>query len=310
MGYRALRECVEDLERRDNSCGSSSRLIQTWKLPRFSARVRGRRTRPLLRQHQGCRFPMVGNLFGTIRQRLFRDSLEMLARLVSLSVDRPTWSAGAVVLEPEDAGGRVARPKKVRRGPVLAVETTLDQLPQLRSWPDDSGCYTAELHGRLTLRPGPFESGHVHPDFRWPLRAEQQAGIRLVHRKSAPCGGDPPRAVAAECLRRRPAGDDRGRRDAVARGGQQLAFAGLLGRRRVPMVCLPPAADSRRGRLALPATSNQRCYPKRVLEPPGLLQHGPRFPGDAGGAGLPPASPDLALTVVGRPRRRTASSTS
>ena len=146
MGYRTLRECVEDLER----TGQLLRIEQPVD-PNLEAAEIQRRVfaagGPALyfASIRGCRFPMVSNLFGTIERvrYLFRDSLEMLARLVSLSVD-PT----DLVRRPRlylnlktPAAALVARPKKVRRGPVLAVETTLDQLPQLRSWPDDGGAY-------------------------------------------------------------------------------------------------------------------------------------------------------------------------
>ena len=32
-------------------------------------------------------------------------------------------------------------PKKKRRGPILECETTIDQLPQLKSWPGDGGAF-------------------------------------------------------------------------------------------------------------------------------------------------------------------------
>ncbi len=81
-------------------------------------------------------------------------------------------------------------------------------------------------------------------------------------------------------------------------GVSELAFAGLLGRRRVPMVCLPhqlPIHAEADFCITGHIEPKQAAARRALWRPPGLLQHGPRFPGDARGAGLPPASPDLAL---------------
>ena len=86
---------------------------------------------------------MVGNLFGTMERMryLFRDTLDALARLVKLQVD-----PADLLRRPRlylDAPGTPGTPGRDRfaRGPVLANETTIDQLPQLVSWPDDGGAY-------------------------------------------------------------------------------------------------------------------------------------------------------------------------
>lgn len=253
MGYRTLRECVEDLER----TGQLLRIEQPVD-PNLEAAEIQRRVfaagGPALyfASIRGCRFPMVSNLFGTIERvrYLFRDSLEMLARLVSLSVD-PT----DLVRRPRlylnlktPAAALVARPKKVRRGPVLAVETTLDQLPQLRSWPDDGGAYITLpqvytedpdapglAHSNLGMyriqisggRYEPNEQAGIHYQLHRGIGAHHAAAIRRGERLplNVFIGGPPAMTVAAVMP--------------LPEGVSELAFAGLLGRRRVPMVCLP-----------------------------------------------------------------------
>jgi len=201
---------------------------------------------------RGCRFPMVSNLFGTIQRAryLFRDSLEMLARLVSLSVD-PT----DLVRRPRlylnlktPAAALFARPRKVRRGPVLAIETTLDQLPQLRSWPDDGGAYITlpqvytedpDAPGlaranlgmyRIQISGGRYERNEqagIHYQLHRGIGGHHAAAIRRGERLplNVFVGGPPAMTVAAVMP--------------LPEGVSELAFAGLLGRRRVPMVCLP-----------------------------------------------------------------------
>ena len=126
---------------------------------------------------KGCRFPMVSNLFGTIdRARfMFRDTLERVRRLVELKIDptagfrRPLRYAGV----PLSALATV--PRFVSRGDVTANETTISQLPQQVSWPDDGGAfitlpqvYTEDVAARLAA----FEPGHVsHSAFRRAVRA-------------------------------------------------------------------------------------------------------------------------------------------
>ena len=253
MGYRTLRECVEDLER----TGQLLRIEQPVD-PNLEAAEIQRRVfaagGPALyfASVRGCRFPMVSNLFGTIQRAryLFRDSLEMLARLVSLSVD-PT----DLVRRPRlylnlktPAAALFARPRKVRRGPVLAIETTLDQLPHLRSWPDDGGAYITlpqvytedpDAPGlaranlgmyRIQISGGRYERNEqagIHYQLHRGIGGHHAAAIRRGERLplNVFVGGPPAMTVAAVMP--------------LPEGVSELAFAGLLGRRRVPMVCLP-----------------------------------------------------------------------
>ncbi|MEE9602625.1 MAG: UbiD family decarboxylase, partial [Thermoguttaceae bacterium] len=195
-----------------------------------------------------CGFPMLGNLFGTIgRVRyMFRDSLEQLRRLVSLQVDpadalrRPKLYLGA----PRSAWH--ARPKKVSGGPVLAGETSLERLPQLRSWPDDGGAYVTlpQVYSEDPAHPGPENSnlgmyrvqisgGRYVPNREAGLHYQLHRGIAVHHASAIGSGvklpvnvfiGGPPAMTVAAVM-------------PLPEGVSELAFAGVLGRRRVPMIC-------------------------------------------------------------------------
>ena len=88
-----------------------------------------------------CAFPMLSNLFGTIERTrfLFRDTLDLVKRLVQLKVDpsralqRPFHFARAFPV------AWAMQPKLVSRGPITRNSTTIDRLPQLVSWPNDGG---------------------------------------------------------------------------------------------------------------------------------------------------------------------------
>ena len=51
------------------------------------------------------------------------------------------------------------RPKRVAGGPVLAHETSIDQLPQIQCWPDDGGAFVTlpQVYTEDAERPG---AGH------------------------------------------------------------------------------------------------------------------------------------------------------
>ncbi len=202
----------------------------------------------LLTNVVGCRFTMLCNLFGTIQRTryLFRDSLEKLERIVALQVDpadvmrRPQlyWSAPWSAL--------LTRPRKVRAGPVLGCETAIDQLPQLKSWPDDGGAYITlpqvytedpdapGLHrGNLGMYRVQLSGGQYEPNREVGLHYQIHRGIAAHHaaalRRGEPLrvhifvGGPPAMTVAAVMP--------------LPEGLSELTFAGLLGRRRVPMIC-------------------------------------------------------------------------
>ena len=193
---------------------------------------------------------MLANLFGTMERvrYIFRDSLDAVRRLVALQVDpadalrRPRlylktpWTAWN------------ARPRRVSRGAVLAKQTTLDRLPQLTSWPDDGGPYITlpQVYTEDPEQPGLDRSnlgmyrvqlagGRYHHNREVGLHYQLQRGIGAHHaaairrkerlRVNVFVGGPPAMTVAAVMP--------------LPEGVSELAFAGVLGRRRVPMICQP-----------------------------------------------------------------------
>src|SRR4029079_5714861 len=90
MGYRSLRECVDDLAQ----TGQLVRIEQEID-PHLEAAEIQRRVywaggpAVYYARVKGCRFPMVSNLFGTLQRTryLFRDTIEAVRHLVELKVD-------------------------------------------------------------------------------------------------------------------------------------------------------------------------------------------------------------------------------
>ncbi len=251
MGYRTLRACLNDLEKTGQlvrietevdplleAAEIQRRVFQAGGPAIYFARVRG------------CQFPMVSNLFGTIaRMRfIFRDTLDQVRRLMELKAD-----PGELSRRPWRAAGLLptlwnARPRRVASGPVLSRETKIDQLPQLKSWPDDGGAFItlpqvytedAEYPGWRRSNLGMYRvqlsGGQYRPNEEVGLHYQIHRGIGVHHaaaiRKGEPLrvnvfvGGAPAMSVAAVMP--------------LPEGLSELAFAGALGGHRIKLVDRP-----------------------------------------------------------------------
>ena len=258
--YRSLRQCVDDLE----STGQLLRIdapvdpnLEAAEIQRRVFRAGGPAL--LLTNVVGCRFPMLCNLFGTMARTryLFRDSLDRLERLVALQVDPADAMRRPRLYLKTPWSALLTRPRKVRSGPVLDCETTIDQLPQLKSWPDDGGAYITlpQVYSEDPDAPGFHRSnlgmyrvqlsgGQYEPNREVGLHYQIHRGIAAHHaaamrrgqrlRVNVFVGGPPAMTVAAVMP--------------LPERMSELTIAGVLGRRRVPMICpadaLPIYADA------------------------------------------------------------------
>ena len=261
MGYRNLRACVDDLRR-------TRQLIEVDVEvdPRLEAAAIQRRVYEaqgpalLFTRPRGTGFPMLGNLFGTLERTrfLFRDTLDAVRKLVELKVD-----PGALARRPLRYAGVPLTalhllPRRVRHGPINAHATTLDQLPQLVSWPDDGGAFVTlpQVYTEDPDRPGVAKSnlgmyrvqisGNDYiPNREVGLHYQIHRGIGVHHaaalrrgeslRVNVFVGGPPSMTVAAVMP--------------LPEGLPEFAFAGALGGRAVRYVrpaggpALPAEAD-------------------------------------------------------------------
>jgi 4-hydroxy-3-polyprenylbenzoate decarboxylase len=250
MGYRNLKECVRDLDRAGQLVRIETEIdphLQAAEIQRRVYQAQG----PALfyARVKGCRFPMVSNLFGT-RERtrfLFRDTLESVRRLIALKIDpadawkRP-WHYRKV-----PAALLSMRPRRVRNGPVLQNLTTIDQLPQLVSWPKDAGAFITlpEVYTENSDRPGFRQSnlgmyriqlsgGRYVPNREVGLHYQIHRSIGVHHaaairrgdrlRVNVFVGGTPAMMLAAVMP--------------LPEGLSELTFAGALAGRRIPMAAL------------------------------------------------------------------------
>jgi 4-hydroxy-3-polyprenylbenzoate decarboxylase len=142
MGYRSLRDCVLDLERTGQLIRIREEVDPHLEAAEIQRRVYAAQGPALLFENlRGCRFPAVSNLYGTIERTrfLFRDTLDLVRRLVEIKVDPAVAMQRPLRYLRAFPVAWAMQPKYVSRGPILAAQTTLDQLPQLKFWPNDGG---------------------------------------------------------------------------------------------------------------------------------------------------------------------------
>lgn len=261
MGYRTLAECVNDLRRHGRLVVIEREIdphLEAAAIQRRVYEVQGPAL--LFTRVKGTPFPMVGNLFGTLERTrfLFRDTLDAVRGLVDLKL-RPgsffehPWRFRATPLT-----ALHLLPRRVRTGPILAHETTIEALPRLQSWPDDGGpfvtlplVYTEDPDRpglarsnlgmyRVQLSGNQYETNRevgLHYQIHRGIGVHHAAAIRRGEplRVNVVVGGPPALTVAAVMP--------------LPEGLSELGFAGALGGRRVAMV-------APQGRLPMPAEAD------------------------------------------------------
>lgn len=260
MAHRSLSDCVSDLQRTGQLIVVDAEVDPYLEVAAIQRRVYQAGGPALLfRKVKGTPFPMLGNLFGTMERArfLFRDTLDAVRRLVEVKIDpsvaaRRPWRYRGLPLTLSHL-----LPRKVRRGPILAHQTTIDKLPAQTSWPDDGGpfvtlplVYTEDPDRpglarsnlgmyRVQLSGNDYELNKevgLHYQIHRGIGVHHAAAIRRGEplRVNVFVGGTPALILAGVMP--------------LPEGLPELAFAGALGGRRVRMVApdgfLPMPAEA------------------------------------------------------------------
>ncbi len=247
MGYPTLQACLTDLERTRQLVRIDCEID-----PRLEAAAIHRRVCAaggpalLFTRVKGCSFPLASNLFGTMERTrfLFRDTLGAVQRLMALKADpaavlKHPWRYRAL---PQALWH--ARPRFVRRAPVLTHPTTVSRLPQLQSWPRDGGpfitlpiVYTEDAdrpgwrHSNLGMYRVQLAGNDYERDRQVGLHYQIHRGIGVHHARALERGvpfrvnvlvGGPPALSLAAVM-------------PLPEGMPEVAFAGVIGGRRVTM---------------------------------------------------------------------------
>jgi len=278
LGYRNSAACVADLERSGSLIRIDQELSPELEIGSIQRRVYQAGGPALLfTRVKGCSFPMLGNLFGTLERTrfIFRDTLKAVERLVQLKVDPRYFIKEPLSLLSTLPAAWHLIPKRVDNGPILANCTTLDQLPQLKSWPDDGGAFITlpQVYSESVGSPGlrhsnlgmyrvQISGGEYLHNAQVGIHYQIHRGIGFHHaealEKGVPfrvnvfVGGAPAMTVAAVMP--------------LPEGMPELSFAGLLAGHRIEMV-------SREGGLPVPAEADF-CI-SGIIDPQRTLTEGP-----------------------------------
>ncbi|MDR2762864.1 MAG: UbiD family decarboxylase [Planctomycetaceae bacterium] len=256
MGYLTLRSCVDDLRRVGELVEFSESVDPYLELAAVQRRLyESGAPAVLFTNVRNCRFPMLSNLFGTECRMnyIFRDGIESVRRVIELSADpvslfserfnlRSTFSLSLSSL----LSFYYSRPKRVSAccASVLSCRTELSELPQLVSWSGDGGAYITlpmvytedpNRVGFSSSNLGMYRvqiSGNDYlSNVEAGLHYQIHRGIAVHHaaaiergeslRVNIFIGGAPAMMLAAVMP--------------LPEGTSELFFAGILGRRRVPM---------------------------------------------------------------------------
>ncbi|HPX61466.1 MAG TPA: UbiD family decarboxylase [Deltaproteobacteria bacterium] len=247
MGYRNLRQCVNDLERRGMLIRIQSPVDPRLEVAAIQRRVYKNGGPALLFTNvKDCHFPLLGNLFGTLERTrfIFRDTLDYVRLLVDMKLDPLV-----LLKRPLDffklpkAAARMI-PEVGWRAPVLERRAYLSQLPQIVSWPQDGGAfitlpqvYTENaakpgfMHSNLGMYRVQISGNDYEPDRQAGLHYQLQRGIAAHHAEALSrddalkvnifVGGPPAMTMAAVMP--------------LPEGMPELCFAGLLAGHRIRM---------------------------------------------------------------------------
>lgn len=140
-----MRACVEDLARKGHLIRVKEEVDPNLEIAEIQRRLYEAQGPAILFERvKGSPFPAVCNLFGTFErcEYIFRDSLAGIKQVVQLKADPTQFlkSPFSFLRAPFTALRALPR-RSWMKAPIEYGQTTIDQLPQIKSWPMDGGAF-------------------------------------------------------------------------------------------------------------------------------------------------------------------------
>ncbi|MFC5283886.1 UbiD family decarboxylase [Pedobacter alpinus] len=144
MGYRSLRDCVNDLEKHGHLVRIKEEVDPYLEAAAIHLKVYEKQGPALYFENlKGSKFPAVSNLFGTIERSkfMFRDSLDKIKTLVELKNDPIKAIKNPLKYASVTFTALSALPKKVskRSAPIGFAKCKISDIPAIVNWPMDGG---------------------------------------------------------------------------------------------------------------------------------------------------------------------------
>lgn len=245
MSYASLRDAARDLEKHGMLLRIKDEVDPNLEMAEIHRQVFDRKGPAILFEKvKGSPFQALSNLYGTFERTefLFRHTLERVKRVIELKKDPANLAKkpGRYLSAPFTAISALPM-RSLLGAPITYGTTTIDQLPQVKSWPMDGGAFVTlpqvyttdpELPGVMHSNLGMYRiqlSGNAYaPNEEIGLHYQLHRGIGVHHAKynrldepfrcSIFVGGPPSHAFAAIMP--------------LPEGLSELTFAGMLAGRR------------------------------------------------------------------------------
>ncbi len=243
MAYSSMRQAVDDLDRAGKLLRISQELDPNLEMAEVHRRVfQAGGPALFFEKVKGSPFPAASNLFGTKERTwwLFRDTLEAVKKAVQVKADPTVLLKNPLAYLGTPWTGITSLPMKVGSPAVLSHQTTIDQLPQIKSWPMDGGPFVTlpQVFSEDPNAPGPMKGnmgmyrvqlgGNEYSPERIGLHYQIHRGIGVHHAAALAKGeplkvavfvGGPPAHTFAAVM-------------PLPEGLSELIFAGMLAGRR------------------------------------------------------------------------------
>ncbi len=145
MGYKSLRDCVDDLEKHGHLIRIKEEVDPYLEAAAIHLRVYEKQGPALYFENlKGCKFPAVSNLFGTVERSkfMFRDSLEKIKTLVTLKNDPLKAVRSPLKYTSVSLTALSALPMKVsKNAPINFSKCKISDIPGIVNWPMDGGAF-------------------------------------------------------------------------------------------------------------------------------------------------------------------------
>ena len=155
MSYKSLRECANDLEKHGKLVRIKQEVDPDLEMAEIHRRVYEAKGPALLFEKvKGSPFQAISNVYGTEERTdfIFRHTIKNIKRVIALKADPSNFLKAPFDYLKAPFTALKALPKKSRNAAVRYKETSISQLPQVKSWPMDGGAFVT-LPQVLTLPP-------------------------------------------------------------------------------------------------------------------------------------------------------------
>ncbi|MEO1260744.1 MAG: UbiD family decarboxylase [Bacteroidota bacterium] len=155
MAYNSMAECLRDLEKNGYLKRVKEEVDPNLEMAEIHRQVYDQNGPALLFEKvKGSPFKAASNIYGTNERTafIFRKTLPKVKKVVELKADPTRFLNNPFNYLTAPFTAITALPMKGIRNPVLYGKTTVDKLPQVKSWPMDGGAFVT-LPQVLTLPP-------------------------------------------------------------------------------------------------------------------------------------------------------------